>query len=691
MIKSTKNGLFTYTRTLLENPDNFVVYEMGGVFYMAAVSSAVRVYNAKTFNLIFEGPSFRRKTKQILHRDNRLYVTSDNIIYVVNRGETESAHKIVYDGVGYTVSLIQGNEVYKNEYAGLVIECMLFVGPFVVLAMSTNAVIVMDHFSILYVIEGDVRNEKDANRIRCIMHPATYINKVLIVYDNKMQIYNVVSRKVIYTFNICNVRQAVQTPLIDVVALLRETDIVFFNLRQNKEMFIIRVSRVRHVSFRTDTEPYMICCNENTYIFELSRLKCVAELKDIHWACFLPGQKDLISAGQNLEFYSMEGYKPILVHRRVLHSKIECMDIISTKHMVLMEENSVIGINIYKDDLTFRFSCKDMRNINKIRVDKEEVVVSGYSNIFLLDFDKKNGRLVNTSSDFEFEHLGFEHPFCAYGRKELKVFNVVSRRVVSRIGMIRCAYMQNCNKQSREEANIAVSCLCILDIAIIQQKIYVAVLEKVLVLSFEGNMLGEIDVAGGKKMKRYGNMLFINTDKKVVMVDVNSLKLVRKFEYQAIDYFVTKDLRMVGILTPELLLIDIASGNVLDRVQFEKTPRSALFSVNHDFLFVLFNDGTVCTYYNNAMLNDYLAQPASLPAQNIEFRKCDDQNYLIEIFDKDFFRAQKVLGEVGIDKKDYKQIEKFIDFYSKKWEEVEEMCLETIGIVEFHKRVRELV
>lgn len=693
MIKSTENGLFTYTRTLLEKPDNFVVYEMGGVFYMAAVSSAVRVYNAKTFNLIFEGPSFRRKTRQILHHDSRLYVTSDNVIHVVNRGETECAYKIVHDGAAYTVSLAQGEELCSNEYAGPAIECMLFIGPFVVVAMSTSAVLVMERFSLLYAIESDALNEKNAsgNRICSIMHPATYINKILIVYESKMQIYNIVSRKVIYTFNVCNVRQAVQTPLIDVVALLRDTEILFFNIRQSQELFRIGVSGVRHVSFRTDAAPYMICCNENAYVFELSRLKCVAELKDIYWACFLPGQQDFVSAGQNLEFYTMEGYRPVLVHRRVLHSDVRCMDMVSSKHIVLMQENGVVGMNIYKDDLTFRFSCKDLRGVNKIRVDKEAIVVSGDSNMFLLDFDKKNGRLINISSDFEFEHLGFEHPFCVYGRKELKVFNVVSRRVVSRIDTIRCAHMQDCSKQHGEEANIPVGTLCIADIAIIQQKIYAAVQDRVLVLDFEGNMFSELHVAGAVGLRRHAGMLFVKTDTSVVIFEAGTLRLVRKLEYRAIDYFVTRDQRMVGVITPELLLIDLASGHVLDRVCFEKTPRSAMFSSNQDFLFVLFDDGTVCSYYNNAMLNEYLAQPASLPTDNIEFRKCDDQSYLIEIFDKDFFKAQKVLSEVGIDKKDYGQIDKFIDFYSKKWEEVEDMCLETIGFVEFHKRVRELV
>ncbi|KAL0266107.1 UNVERIFIED_CONTAM: hypothetical protein PYX00_011823 [Menopon gallinae] len=663
MIKSAESGLFTYTRTLLERPDNFVVYEMEDVFYMAAVSSAVRVYNAKTFNLIFEGPSFRGRTEQILYHQKRLYVVCGCMIYVIRRGEVECAYRIAYDGV-YTVSLVQSGEWGKAECAGPTIRCMLFVGTFVVVSMSTNAVLVMEHFNISYVIEDGAA---DAGEVLCVMHPSTYINKILIVHERKMQIYNIVSRKVIYTFGVQGAKQAVQTPLIDVVALVRDSDIMFLNLRLDKEMFRIEIPGVRCVSFRTDAAPYMICCNENAYVFEMSRLKCVAELKETYWACFLPGQSDLISAGQNLEFYSMEGYRPVLVHRRVLFSKVECMDIVSSKHIVLMQERRVIGMNIYKDDLTFCFSCKDLRNVSKVRADKAAIVVSGDSSMFLLDFDKKNGKLVNTSSSFEFGLLGFEHPFCVYGRHELNVFNVVSRRVVSKISVLRDTHnvLAAGDGMCEDEACLQVSSMDIQDIAVVNHRIQVALHDKVLSLSFEGDVLGVLHVAGAQKIRRYGNMLFMKAGAKVVVAEVHSLRVVREFEHDVLDYFVTKDQRAVGLLAAELLLVDIASGQVLERVCFEKTPRSAALSWNQDFLFVLFDDGTVCAYYNGAVLSEYLAQPVSLPTQDIELRKSTEQSYLIDIFGRDFFKAQRVLGMVDMAKQDYEQVRDFIDFYGK--------------------------
>lgn len=67
-----------------------------------------------------------------------------------------------------------------------------------------------------------------------MMHPITYLNKLLVWADNKMVLLNVVEDKVIFRFPAfeSQIVTVVQSPVIDVVAIgLADGSVLLYNIR----------------------------------------------------------------------------------------------------------------------------------------------------------------------------------------------------------------------------------------------------------------------------------------------------------------------------------------------------------------------------------------------------------------------------------------------------------------------------
>lgn len=676
MIRSSTNGLFTYTRTLFEEPTDFVVYDISNTFYVAALSRTLKIYDVRTFNLIFSGPSFAKKPSAIQYYDRHFYVAIDNFVHVVGRGETKDVYAI-YGGDEYTMHRLNQNEWHKATDTAFAIRQMLTLGSLVFILLSTNVVLVTENFEVL----DCVGYESAGDEIRYVMHPSTYINKVLIVYSSRIEIYNFVTKKTIHVFEIGGVDFAVQTPLIDVVALVNSTGVVFFNLRHGKELFSIKVPAITHISFRTDGEPYCICSNENSYIFDMKRGKCVKELAGIRWACFLPDQKDFISVGRNLELYTLEGYNSVLVHRRMLTYRAESMSILDKKRLVLMNSESVVGVSLYQHNHVFSFSCKGLANLWTLKTGNG-VLAASDSRLFVMDFEHKNGKAINESSAFEFEHLGFEHPFYVYGNRELRITNVESKHIMARVSTLRRKGSETAGCQNE---GLSIAALKIVGLEIMNMKVYLATSDKVFVLDFEGCVVAEADIGEIKKMKKHTSYVSVQTNADIVLMDAETLKVVRVFPHVASDYDLNSDQTWLGVINKDMLLVDVSSGKVVECLTFHSDPVTLAFSWNHDCLFVLFGDGSVGEYYNNSLVNEYLVQPS------FAMKQCTgaaDPENLIEAFERDFFKAQSLITGMEERDLDRNHLANFIEFYNKKWVEVEEMCLETIGIIEFYKKVR---
>lgn len=112
----------------------------------------------------------------------------------------------------------------------------------------------------------------DTFKISVVMHPHTYINKILVGSDQGgLQLWNVRHAKLIHTFNSFSSKITVleQSPAIDVVAVgLSNGKIILLNLKVEEILmeFTQEWGQVTGISFRTDGPPIMATSSINGQI-----------------------------------------------------------------------------------------------------------------------------------------------------------------------------------------------------------------------------------------------------------------------------------------------------------------------------------------------------------------------------------------------------------------------------------------
>ena len=70
-----------------------------------------------------------------------------------------------------------------------------------------------------------------------MIHPVTYINKILVVGKNCVQLYNFITKKLLYTFNYFEndeITTVQDSPVIDIIAFATKSGkIHFINIKQD--------------------------------------------------------------------------------------------------------------------------------------------------------------------------------------------------------------------------------------------------------------------------------------------------------------------------------------------------------------------------------------------------------------------------------------------------------------------------
>lgn len=156
--------------------------------------------------------------------------------------------------------------------------------------------IAIDECSNLYV--WDIKDEtlflelnfgKDFN-ITTVLHPSTYINKILLGSDKgAMQLWNLNSAKLVYSFIGWNspITCLEQAPALDVVAVgLQSGKIVLHNLKYDETImeFTQDWGTVTSISFRTDNNPIMATGSATGHIvfWNLEERRVASQLTNAH-------------------------------------------------------------------------------------------------------------------------------------------------------------------------------------------------------------------------------------------------------------------------------------------------------------------------------------------------------------------------------------------------------------------------
>ena len=207
---------------------------------------------------------------------------------------------------GKMITKIESEEHHQRE----IIQLMKL-GNYLISVDETLKLVVWDVKEIKnveYLKSFSLKSESES-KVKVLFHPATYINKILIGFeDGKMQLWNLLSEKLIYTFKGWGkeITEIVQSPALDVVGIgLSNGEIVIHNLKFDKSLMLFQSeSCINSLSFRTDGFPFLVSAHSNgeINIWDLDNQKLHANIKHIHQngvSCvsFLNKEPVLVSTG----------------------------------------------------------------------------------------------------------------------------------------------------------------------------------------------------------------------------------------------------------------------------------------------------------------------------------------------------------------------------------------------------------
>ncbi|KAJ1260095.1 hypothetical protein BS78_10G205900 [Paspalum vaginatum] len=222
----------------------FSVQRLGSeTFVTVSVGKAFHVYNCAKLNLILAGPQLPKKIRALASYRDYTFAAYGNDVTVFRRTDqvvTWSRHKekvnMLYLFGEYILSAdIKGN-IFIWAFKGAEQNCE-----------PVGSISLGDNFA-----------------PTCIMHPDTYLNKVIVgSEEGPLQLWNISTKKKLYDFKGWNspVRCCVSSPALDVVAVgCSDGTVHVHNIRYDEELMSFNHQirgAVTALSFRTDGQPLL--------------------------------------------------------------------------------------------------------------------------------------------------------------------------------------------------------------------------------------------------------------------------------------------------------------------------------------------------------------------------------------------------------------------------------------------------
>lgn len=187
------------------------------------------------------------------------------------------------------------------------------------------------------------RAQLDNHELTGIIHPVTYVNKMLFYGGTKMELWNVIENEKIYEFTTTSpIETVVQSPVVDVVAVgCQNGQIHLINLLYDEVLFTFahKEGTVGSISFLTDSslgQSLMASTSlddvGSIVLWDLNARKILAEMsgphsgRDITHLSFIANEPVLISASEDdnsLKMWHFEKgqLKPRLLRERSGHAE----------------------------------------------------------------------------------------------------------------------------------------------------------------------------------------------------------------------------------------------------------------------------------------------------------------------------------------------------------------------------------
>lgn len=287
---------------LVTNAVPFSVTSLGQNFVVTtSVGRSFQIFDASTLHLLFvSSPQTPRDITCLHSHFHHVFAAWGHSIGIYKRGRLQSIVNITSEAASE-----EGN-----------IKSITTFGEY--LCASTD--------SGLYIFKVDLKDlssgadlyasfkvPKVSGNVKYLLHMPTYLNKVVIVTDTNLLLYNVRSGKLIFTSHEVgkgsHISAVEASPVLDTLAIATENgDVHLYNLRKDKILFTLAVDeKINTLSFRSDGSPHlgMGTASGHLFFYDLNSRKRIHSVRDAHDQVsggvsklqFLNGQPIVVSSG----------------------------------------------------------------------------------------------------------------------------------------------------------------------------------------------------------------------------------------------------------------------------------------------------------------------------------------------------------------------------------------------------------
>lgn len=276
-----KSKIFSPFRTIghVSNGIPFAIGTLGSTFYIVTiVGRSFQIYDAATLHLLFIS------SKQ----------TSDNITCVTARSH------FVYCGYGNKIGIFKRGRLQHeieipntSKISNFRINKLLVFNAYLIACTD-------DH---VYVFENKEMSDKyptefytyfEINKIYGnivdVIHMPTHMNKIVVATSKHLLVYNVKTGKNIYTTDefVENITTIASAPVINFLAIGTNEGICkIYNIKKAKTLKTVNTgsqSPITSISFRTDSNPHIVCSlrNGDLFFYDLNKNSRVHLLSNVH-------------------------------------------------------------------------------------------------------------------------------------------------------------------------------------------------------------------------------------------------------------------------------------------------------------------------------------------------------------------------------------------------------------------------
>ncbi|CAN3373466.1 hypothetical protein DIURU_003021 [Diutina rugosa] len=278
----------------VSNDIPFAVGTLGSTFYIVtSVGTSLQIYDANNLHLLFvTSTQTPHKITAVAAHFHYVFAGYGNQITVYRRGKPEA-----------TLTCPSDATVHK----------IIVFGEFLVATMSDNSVEVFKGRKAQFTHYTSMNINTIEGQIVDVVHPPTYLNKVVVATTSKLFIFNIKTGKLIYkSAEFAEPISALESaPVLDLVAVGTASGGVYlYNLKKGRTLgprVVVGESRVVSVSFRTDGSPHLVAglSDGSLFFYDLAKRMRIHVLTTAHQeahggvakAQFLNGQPVVVSNG----------------------------------------------------------------------------------------------------------------------------------------------------------------------------------------------------------------------------------------------------------------------------------------------------------------------------------------------------------------------------------------------------------